>query len=401
MNQKKQLTVLAAAALIFIIAAFISRPTNNDISDAGTKVFPDLFAHANDVTNIKIQTSSAKLTLTKDKDEWKVEENNGYPANMSNIRSLVLGLSNLKRIEPKTSTPENYSRIGLQDVSEKGSTSTHITVFAGQDKKLADVIIGNSKQSKADPTQKSYYIRTIDDPQSWLVDGSLPNGWNPKEWLDTEIVNIKRERIKQVKVTHSDGTEVYIHRDSPDTRDFTLEGLKPGEEVNAPYEVNNIATTFTKMTFDNVMKDTDASLPDKPDYTAVLTTFDGLEVTFQPHKKDNKHWVTYSARYDDTIAKAFQTQQKEQESTSKPEPAPDAANTAKESTKQPAPKYNLETPEQVKQEAEKYNARWKNWAYELPEFRVANIGKTKTDLLKKHDKPVLKDIHQSKKASKR
>ena len=397
MSQKKHLTILAVAALIFIIAAIVSRPTNNDIANAGAKVFPDLFEHANDVTNIDIQTNNEKLTLSKDKDEWKVAESNNYPANINRIRNLVLGLSNLKRVEPKTSNPDNYNRIGVEDVSKKDAKSTQITVYAGKDNKLADIIVGQSKPSKADPTQKSYYVRTIKDPQSWLVDGSLPSGWQAKDWLDTEILTVNRDRIKQVKVTHQDGSQVFIHRASPDVRDYTLDGLKPGEEINAPYEVNNIATTFTKMTFDNVIPQTNSGVSDKPEYTAVLTTFDGLEITYQPYKKDDKHWVKYSARYDEQIAKTFQNQQSKQEKVKKPDSPADESKSAAGNESETSPKYKLDTPEQVKQEVDKYNNRWNNWLYELPEFRVTNIGKSINDLLKKHDKPVLKSKKSSKK----
>ena len=41
-----------------------------------------------------------------------------------------------------------------------------------------------------------------------------------------------------------------------------------------------------------------------------------------------------------------------------------------------------------KQEVEKYNAVWNGWLYQIPEFRIKNIGKKKADLLKKDEKPI-------------
>ena len=383
MRNPKHLLILASVAVIFIIASLFSGPTDDEIAGAGDKLFPELLPRVNDVTYIKIQKNDGTLTLTKDQDVWRVKENDGYPADINKVRELVLGIGNLKRVEPKTRKPESYSRIGLQDVTEPGAKSTQVTLIAGSDKKLADLLIGNSKASKSDSSLQSYYIRTLDDPQTWLVDGKIPDKWQPKDWLSIDIFEIKRDRIQQVKVSHEDGEIVYVHRDNPQVRDFTLDSLKEGEQVTAPYEANNIATTFTKMTFDDVSSAANAAVGDKPIYTAVLTTFDGLEVTFQPFKKDDQHLAKYSASYNEAAAKAYQEKQSQQsDKTTTPAPADDPhASAAK------AP-VELKTAEEVKKEVEKYNALWSNWLYQLPNFRINNIGKKKADLLKKSDAPV-------------
>jgi hypothetical protein len=385
MKNSKHILILASVAVIFIIATLFSGPTDDEISGAGDKMYPDLLPRANDVSYIKIQTNQNTLTLTKDQDLWTVKEHDNYPAALDKVRELVLGVGNLTRVEPKTRKPENYSRIGLQDVSEQGATSTQITMIAGSDKKLADLIIGDSKPAKGDASLQSYYIRTADDPQSWLADGKLPDKWEPKDWLDVDIIELKRERIQQVKVNHADGELVYIHRDNPDARDFTLDSLQAGEQVTAPYEVNNIATTFTKMTFDDVVSSANAGVGDKPVYSAVLTTFDGLEITFEPFTRDDMHFARYSARYNADAAKAYQDKQAQQGSA-----ADAATETATNdphggASKQPV---ELKSAEEVANEVEQFNNRWQNWMYQLPEFRVKNIGKKKADLLKKDDQPV-------------
>jgi len=379
MKNSKHILILASVAVIVIIATLFSSPTNKEISGSGDNVFPDLLARANDITYIKIQTHDHALTLTKDQNLWTVKEHDDYPAAIDKVRELVLGVANLKRVEPKTRKPENYSRIGLQDVTDDGAKSTEITMIAGSDKKLVDLIIGDSKPAKGDASQQSYYIRTADDPQSWLADGKLPDKWEPKDWLDIDIVELNRDRIEQVKVNHDDGEVVFIHRDSPEVRDFTLESLQAGEQVTAPYEVNNIATTFTKMTFDDVSKAANADVGDKPVYTAVLTTFDGLEITFEPFAKGDKHLARLSARYNADAAKAYQDKQAQQNST---EPATETppANPHGDASKKPV---ELKSADEVNQEVEQLNKRWNNWMYQLPEFRIKNIGKKKADLLKK------------------
>ncbi|HEY5604051.1 MAG TPA: DUF4340 domain-containing protein [Gammaproteobacteria bacterium] len=385
LKNSKHMLILASVALIIIIATFFSGPTDDVISGAGDNVYPELLARVNDVTTIKIQTNQNTLTLTKDQELWTVKENNNYPAAIDKVRELVLGVGNLKRVEPKTRKPENYSRIGLQDVTQEGAKSTRIMMFAGNETKLVDLIIGDSKPAKAETSPQSYYIRAADDPQSWLADGKLPGKWEPKDWLDTDVLEIKRERIQQIKVNHDTGELVYIHRNHPDVRDFTLDSLQPGEQVTAPYEVNNIATTFTKMTFDDVVNTANAGISGKPLYSAVLTTFDGLEISFEPFAKDNKYLARLNARYNAEAAQAYQQQQAQRQ---KAEPAPPADSPAVEPQADTGETpVELKSSEAVTREVDQLNKRWQNWVYQLPEFRVKNIGKKKTELLKKDDRP--------------
>jgi hypothetical protein len=201
-----------------------------------------------------------------------------------------------------------------------------------------------------------------------------------------DILEINRERIQEVKVSHEDGELVHIHRDTPDARDFTLASLKPGEQLTAPYEVNNIATTFTKMTFDDVVDAAKAGVGGKPVYSAVLTTFDGLEITFEPFAKDGKYFARYSARYNAEAAQAYQEKQAQQKTAAAPPQADSpAADPHANAAKKPV---ELKAAEEVTRDVEQFNKRWQNWMYQLPEFRVKNIGKKKADLLKKDDRPV-------------
>lgn len=382
-NKSKHIIILATLAAIFILATLFSGPTNNFIEGSGDPVFPDLLARVNDVTFIKIEKNDASITLTRDNELWTIKENDHYPAAIDKVRQLVLGIGNMKRIEPKTGKPENYEQLGLRDVSKKGSQAVHITLIAGSDKKLADLIIGNSKPAGANDTGKYYYIRTKDDAQSWLAEAKLPDQWQPKDWLDIDILEINRDRIQQVKVTHPDGELVYIHRDSPSLRDFILDSLKPGEKVTAPYEVNNIATTFTKMTFDDVVNAANAKTGDTPLYSAVLQTFDGLEITFQPFAAGEKFLARYSARFDPDVAKTWgeklAQQDKDKATPETQDPVAAAHGGASTST------AALKSADEVKKEADSYNKRWQGWMYQLPDFRVKNIGKTKADLLKKEN----------------
>ncbi|NOZ54985.1 MAG: DUF4340 domain-containing protein [Gammaproteobacteria bacterium] len=380
MRNSKNIIILAVVTILFILAALFNRQSSHEITGSGNKVFPELFSRINDVSHINLQQKEDTTTLIKENEVWLVKQSDNYPAAVNKVRELLMGVAHLVRVEPKTQKPENYAKLGVQDVNADDSTSKQITIIAGKDEYLADMIIGNEKPARGDTTKLEYYIRETNTPLTWLVEGTLPKQWEPKIWLDTDIISIERDRIQQVRVTHSDGEVTYIHRDNPETRDFTLDSLLENEKILAPYEVNNIATTFTTMRFESVVSEANTTLSSQqPAFTAVLTSFDGLEITMQSYKEGDNYLSRYSARYNEPHAKrykeALDTLATENESAT---PTDDAH--------QNMPKTNLQLKDAlaVNAEVENYNKRWKGWLYQLPNFRNVNISKRKVDLLNRN-----------------
>jgi len=380
MRNSKNIIILAAVAILFILATLFSRQSGPQITGSGDKVYPDLFSRINDASHIQIQQKEGSTTLVKINDTWTVKESDSYPAAIAQVRELLMGVSHLVLVEPKTQKPENYAKLGVQDANADDSTSKQITISDGDDKKLADLIIGNEKPARGDADKSEYYLRKASEPQSWLSEGTLPKQWEPKTWLETDVISLERDRIQQVRVSHSDGEVTYIHRDNPQTRDFTLDGLQEDEKILAPYEVNNIATTFTTMRFEDVANETNTTLPSQqPDFTAVLTTFDGLEVTMASYKNGDNYFSRYTASYNETHAK--QSKAALDKAAAESEPAAPADNAHQS---MPQATASLKDAEAVNAEVANYNKRWKGWLYQLPNFRNVNVSKRKADLLNRN-----------------
>ncbi len=75
---------------------------------------------------------------------------------------------------------------------------------------LAEVIIGNSRLGRADPQTNEYFVREPDIAQSWLVQGKLPDNIGVIEWLDSSVLAVERDRVRQVTVWHRDGDVVTV-----------------------------------------------------------------------------------------------------------------------------------------------------------------------------------------------
>ena len=85
-------------------------------------------------------------------------------------RRLVIGVARLKRIEPKTSNPDLYSKIGLDDPSSKDANAVQCGFENADGHALAEVIVGNSRFGP--PGFRSLAMRlSIDSP---LAKDELP-----------------------------------------------------------------------------------------------------------------------------------------------------------------------------------------------------------------------------------
>ena len=113
------------------------------ITQQGKALFPELLTRINDVTEVKGTSVEGSYTLQLRDGRWVVKEKDAYPADTDKVRQLLFGLGQLRRVEPKTSNPELYDQIGVQDVDAKGAVSLQIKLSDAKGKTLAEIIVGS------------------------------------------------------------------------------------------------------------------------------------------------------------------------------------------------------------------------------------------------------------------
>jgi hypothetical protein len=99
--------------------------------------------------------------------------------------------------------------------------------------------------------------------------------------------------------------------------------------------------------------------------SAELATFDGLRVNMQAIKDGNNDLARFTASFDPSLIEKADS------------PKQEGAATAHEKKKNP-----LKQADEVKKEVEELNARWHDWAYVVPGYRVDTLAKKKSDLIK-------------------
>ncbi len=381
----KTLSTLAViAAVLIIVAVFTVEQQEPGAPPTGQPVFPELKTVINDVTELNVATQSGTITLHRQENIWRVKEKYDYPADLGTVRETLIGLAELTTLERKTRKPELYEKLGLQDVEAEGSLSTGITLKDATDNTVAAAVIGNDRPAQGKSGYKELFIRKVRDPQTWLVEGRLTVDKNPGQWLDKELTQIETKRVRRLTVTHPDRTRLVVEKAKPSDLNYQVANLPEGLEIESQFTVNNIVSTVTSLSLDDVKPVSEIPFDGQPVVTAVFETFDGLQGTVQLLPKDDKNYVTISATFNpDLVWKPEPENEAEPEKESDPQAdeQPDTDAQDKEAdTNSEQPKIKPEA--EVKAEIEALNKRVAGWVYVIPKFRADTLLKKPQDLLK-------------------
>ena len=348
------LLVLAAALVVF---AAYSLKQGETIPQSGDALFPGLLERIPDIARVDVVSEGQSFVLQDSGDgRWVAPDRGGFALNADKVHQLLVGAAGLERIEPKTSKPELYARLGVEDPSSPESASIRYTLRAKSGDTLADIIVGEGKPAKGDATATEYFVREPDDAQSWLVKGTLPSGVETlPDWLSARVASVAADRTRQVRLTHPDGEVVTAAKPEPGDGDFTFVEAPPDRPVKDVWRVNDLGRVLADLELDDVHSAEQAAAKfDDTTRKVEMRTFDGLVVNMDVVKvSDDEHLARLSASYDESAAEAGKALESKL----------------------------LKTPDDVRKEAEALNARWKQWVYVIPKYKSDYVSKRSEDLL--------------------
>ena len=395
MRGGRTVLILAVATLIAVGAVALIERESGTVEQGEDLVFPALLEKVNSVARVRVTGREGAFTLARDGEAWVVEEKERYPADPDRMHRLLLGAAGMKRVEPKTSSPELYPKLRLEDPSGEDARSVRLVLEDAAGASLADWVLGDRRPSKSDASRTELYIRVAGDPQAWLVDGSVPGGPAVIDWLDREVARIERERLRAVEVMHADGTVVTVSKSLPADTDFVLRSIPAGREAGSRYSINDIGRFLEDLRFEDVVPASSLDFAGVPDKRMGITTFDGLHVHVETVMRDGDAWVRLRAEADEGLAEAFGGEADEQSDGDEAGSGGnagagtegEAGSGDKAGTTPKVAASALRSIEDVRTEAEALNARWADWAYELPSFKRDYIAKRMDELTRALEEP--------------
>lgn len=350
--------------VVVAVAAVIVRQGTNDVAGAGEPLFPALLDHINDITTVVGIGAGETFTLVREGDRWVVAEKHGFPADQDMARQLVLGTARLVRIEPKTSNPDLYEKIGLDDIHAEDGTAVQYSFKNAAGDTLAEIIIGNSRLGRADPQTDEYFVREPAMAQTWLVQGKLADAVGVIDWLDSRVLSIERDRIRQVTARHPDGAVVTVSKKKPSQQTFDLLDVPEGAEADPKWKLNDLGRSLASLDMEDVMPASQASVPDDG-LRVEMITFDGLRVILRSVKDGERTLARVQALFDESlIAQEFLAGGEQAEGESE----------------------FLLSAEAVGEEVTRLNEDWQNWVYVVPGYRADYMSVRKEEMIKRPEK---------------
>ncbi len=143
--QKRSLGALMSVTALMVVLATVALATAPSgtgpaAPGADERALPGLAARLNDVALVEVKRSGLDLTFIRDGNAWLTEQKSKYPADAGKVRRIVLALSDMTLVEPKTGEPSLYPRLQVEDPGDGKSTLVTIKDKSGND--IARLIVG-------------------------------------------------------------------------------------------------------------------------------------------------------------------------------------------------------------------------------------------------------------------
>jgi uncharacterized protein DUF4340 len=347
---RKQMAIVAGVAAV-LLGAGVSlnvRRASDQANLGGGSVFSDLTPALAQVSEIRFSKGDgSKTTLRKESSGWTVVERQ-YPADAARVRDLLMGLTNLKIVERKTSDPANYAKLGVEAPDTPTAASTLVEVIAGQ--KTWALIVGKNAAGRA------VYARKPGEAPSLLVEPALTVDPDQKRWIDRLLVDIPGANVHDISVKLADGGSYRLSRAKPADPDLVLSPVPKGRAAASNMSLNGQADALTGFNFDD-LRAAPATPAAKVD-RATFRTFDGQVFEFTGHRDVDKAFVSVSTSRDAALAAQFPPAPAAQPVPTEPTPAKPA-------------------------DVERLAARGKSVEYEIPLYKYESLFKPAEELLEK------------------
>jgi hypothetical protein len=349
----KLLLGLAVVALVAVggaVAVSLNQNAPAPQAQTGQRLYPEIATRAEDIQSVVVARKDGSFRVVRDGERWVVPDKSNYPASTDAVRRLLVGLSELRALEAKTTTAATYPELEVENVDTPDAKSVQVTLLDAGGGTVVSVIVGKGRFGRGGAGSDSVYVRKAGDAQAWLAQGRVSVEREIASWLDRKIADVSRERVSAVTVK-APGQTVTVQRAKADDKDFTLKDVPAGRKAKAAYDMNAVGGAFESLELDDVRPAADVTFNANSPVTEAVT-FDGLRVTATFAELDGATWARFAA---------------------KAEPPATPVTTEGES--------KLKSADDVKKEAEALNARIGGWAYKLQTYKAETLRKKLEDLL--------------------
>lgn len=255
MNELKKTYMFGGAAVVLMLLAFISSPsqiTPDDFLDKGELFFPD-FTDPNTATTLEVigYDSEAGEPLPFKVEfsggEWKIPSHNNYPADgKEHLAKVAAGVTDIKKDDFRSGLASDHESFEVIDPLDESIISltgrgTRVTL-KGQNGTLADFIIG-----KEVPNREGFrFVRLPEQKRVYSVRMNIDLSTKFSDWIEEDLLLVDKDKIKKVLIKDYSINERSRNLDERDVVTMTKDGSTwSADKMKSDQEVDNSKmTTF-------------------------------------------------------------------------------------------------------------------------------------------------------------
>lgn len=347
----KKLTILAVVAVFMVLWAVVqSRIANRRIIQTDAPAYLIQGLDPASIGAIILGAGEGAVTLKRQGNGFVVASKDGYPAETSEVNSLISKCLEIKTTELITDDSKNHE--DLEVTEDKARTVVKFMTADPNSKILAGVVVGKTEELgqgtyvrllSSDSKVSDRVLTSPDVP--WIADGVM-------SYIEQELISVKSDEIESVTVGSPSG-EFTLKKDE-DSGDPVLVDLPAGKKLKTS-DARSVLTALTSLRFDDVKKKPSDMTFDRH-YVCMLKN--STEYTIRINKQDDKTYIFCTAKFTGTVPGKEPGVVESDEVLKDKEArllANDAANT--------------------------FAAKHRAWIYEIPDYKANNLTKDLDDLL--------------------
>ncbi len=360
MKQKTLMVMASCGAVLTLLGLSLDsgRDSRSAWSQASELIFPNLPGRLDTADKLVIESAMGTTTLTRSGEAWTVMERDGFPGRGDEVGRLLVALAEATRVEPLTSKPELHGLLGLGGFDDEASPTVRLTARGGSDV-LADIFIGSRRTQGIG---EGWYVLDPGSDQAWAAQAKLRCPRQTSEWLQTEVMDIARDRIAGVNLEDAAGEVLELGRLDADGAGFEIQNLPQGREPKTPISAGGFLGSLAGLRITDVQAESSAGFPEEGTSTTIWRTFGGLWIRAElAEQTEDKLLARFTFGYD---------------AQASPQPAPGPVLAPEEGEEDPLP-----TPEELQAEVKALNAATQGWIFTLPSWKKASFVTTMEELL--------------------
>jgi len=301
MNDRKLMT-LGIVAVVTIVAAIvvnqISKPSQSSNLVSGPLIGG---LDVDQVAEIVISDNAekTKTTIVRSENRFVLAEKENYPASVRKVNELIGNCLDIHTAELQTESADFHKDLGVTE----DTAASSITLLGADEKPIVGILVSK-------PTEKgSVYVRLASENKVYLSLNAPYISASPLDYIDKNLLEADSGKITEVSVTDPNGV-TYVLKSADQGATVTLDAMPAGKQFKGS-DYRTVFTAITNLTVEDVM--TAGKVADlKFDWKYVCKLSDSTVYTLGLGKQDKKTYLTVSAEFTTTVAKAQEKESQEQ-----------------------------------------------------------------------------------------